>query len=44
MQLLHSIFSPFLKHVITEVPPASLMGSPLGSGGSVLELDETGCV
>lgn len=31
-------FVSFLKHVITDVTPASLMGSALSSGGSDLEL------
>lgn len=35
MQLVCCVFLPFLKHVISEVPPTSLMGSFLGSGGWV---------
>ena len=30
-------FLPFLKYAVTEAPPASLMGSALGSVGSILE-------
>ena len=30
-------FSPLLKHVLPEVLPPLLMGSALGSGGSILE-------
>jgi len=37
-------FAPFLKYVATEVPPALLIGSALGSKRSVLELAETGRV
>jgi len=37
-------FSPFLKYVITEVPPASLMASAFASDESLLELAGTGSV
>ncbi|KAK4828719.1 LOW QUALITY PROTEIN: hypothetical protein QYF61_000557 [Mycteria americana] len=37
-------FLPFLKYVVTEVLPPLLIGSALGSGGSVLEPADTGCL
>lgn len=42
--LLHSILFPFLRYFITEAPPASLIGSAVTSGRSLLELTGTGSV
>ena len=38
------VFLPFLKYVSTEVLPKSLMGSALGSSGTILDLAGTGFV
>jgi len=37
-------FLPFLKYILTEELPASLMGSALTSDGSACEPAGTGCV
>jgi len=39
-----SFLIPFLKYVIPEALPLSLIGLALASGGSILELAGTGCI